>query len=454
MNRFLFAAALAAGVAASGCAEKERSLPDVRIAPEIKSRVTGLHFDPEDCIGLTIVRGTENYVVNHPMTYDGSTFRSTGLLWYNDLNETSTLTAYYPYAPGGVSGGFSVATDQTGGWASSDLLGAVKRDVTPAGTPVGMLFHHLLSQLTIAVTNNSDAEVTGVTVEGFVPTADVDLTTPAAVAKAGVAAAPIRAFAVTPDESYRAVLVPQQGALTVRIDTRDGKSRTKTIPEATLAGGKRYDMSALVTNIDIELTLSGEISDWGEGGSLDDATQGGEGDKGDETGGDQTRLVYGEETYRTVRIGDRIWMAENLRNEPEGAVFDSNVWYPENRAAAAAELGLLYNHALATGGPSTRAGGYVQGICPAGWHIPSAAELEALAASADRAADFFSCAGYWNSGKTRFEDATKGYLMSCETVGSDTCTALKCLADGAPELVSTSVDNGISVRCVRDAAVR
>lgn len=33
-----------------------------------------------------------------------------------------------------------------------------------------MLFYHLMSQLTIVITNNSDAAVSGVAVGGFVPT--------------------------------------------------------------------------------------------------------------------------------------------------------------------------------------------------------------------------------------------------------------------------------------------
>jgi len=115
---------------------------------------------------------------------------------------------------------------------------------------------------------------------------------PTASAKAGAAAAEIETFEVTPDASYRAILVPQQGALTVTVSTRDGKSRSKTLSSATLESGRRYDMSVLVTNIDIELNLSGEVSDWEDGGSLD------EGD-----GGEASELEYGGDTYRTAKIG-------------------------------------------------------------------------------------------------------------------------------------------------------
>lgn len=92
---------------------------------------------------------------------------------------------------------FSVALDQTSGAASSDLLVAVKKDVAPTSAPVGMLFYHVMSQLTIVITNNSDASVTGVTVGGLVPTAVVNYTVPSAAAKGGVAASDVEAFEVT-----------------------------------------------------------------------------------------------------------------------------------------------------------------------------------------------------------------------------------------------------------------
>lgn len=356
MKRQLLLALLAAGLAAApGCADKRDAVPGIRITPSIKTRVTGLHFDTGDCIGLTVTKNGSDYVRNHQMTYDGSAFTASGLLWYNDLNETSTLTAYFPYSASGVPDEFSVALDQSAGCASSDLLGAVAKNVTPTGTPVGMLFYHLMSQLTIVITNNSDAAVSGVAVGGFVPTASVDLSVPTASAKAGVAAAEIETFEVTPDASYRAILVPQQGALTVTVSTRDGKSRSKTLSSATLESGRRYDMSVLVTNIDIELKLSGEVSDWEDGGSLD------EGD-----GGEASELEYGGDTYRTAKIGGQVWMAENLRYQPAGTEIGDGVWYPEEGLSAVAEKGLLYDYKTVTGGATVRSGTPLRGICPEG----------------------------------------------------------------------------------------
>lgn len=128
--------------------------------PTIETRVTGLYFDAGDRIGLTVMMdGSGPYVENRMMTYNGSTFTSPGFLWYNDLNVTSTLTAYYPYSATGTPEEFHIETDQTAGCASSDLLGAVKRGVTPASAPVGMVFYHLFTQLSIRVNNVSDASL-------------------------------------------------------------------------------------------------------------------------------------------------------------------------------------------------------------------------------------------------------------------------------------------------------
>ena len=272
--------ALAAAALAAGCSKSDTGTPCVKIAPTIQTRVTGLHFDTGDRIGLSIAKGSETYAQNVPMTYDGTAFTAADLLWYNDSNEKSTLTAYYPYFEQGMPAEFSVATDQTSGGASSDLLVAVKKEVTPSSAPVGMLFYHVMSQLTIVLTNNSDAPVTGVTVGGLVPTAVVDFTVPSAAAKSGAAAADVEAFEVTADAAYRAILVPQQATLTVTVATGDGKSRSKTLSSAQLESGKRYDMSVVVTNIDIDVELSGEVVDWGDGGSLDGSGEGGGGDGG------------------------------------------------------------------------------------------------------------------------------------------------------------------------------
>lgn len=424
---------------AAGCAEEEASLPQVKIVPTIETRVSGLHFETGDRIGLTIVRETGTYVDNRAMTYDGTAFAADGLLWYNDLNEKSTLTAYYPYADEGAPTLFSVAADQRPGCASSDLLAAVRKEVTPASAPVAMRFKHLMSQLTITVENNSSATVESVAVGGFVPTAEVDLTVPSVTVKSGAAAATVMAYEATAGSSYRAVLVPQEGTLTVSVAMSDGKERSREIPATELAGGRRYDLEVTVSDIDISVGISGDIEDWEQGGSIG-------GGSANEAG----TIEYGGTTYRTTTIAGREWMAENLRYMPDGATKEAGVWEPAAGNGDPATLGLLYDYATAVGEAAGAAEGPVRGICPAGWHIPDRDELTSLAQAES---GFLTPAGYWivsmSGGDGRYGSADRGYLMGASVEGGKFC----CWSYGEGMTASLSTLNaayGVSVRCVRD----
>ncbi|WP_295937384.1 fimbrillin family protein [uncultured Alistipes sp.] len=426
----------------SGCAEPDNGVHSVRITPAINTRVTGLHFDTGDCIGLTMTRGGEIYAENVAMTYDGATF-SSGLMWYGDRQDESTLTAYYPYCAAGTPREFAVEADQREGVEASDLLIAVKPNVTPASAPVGMLFQHVMSRLTIIVANNSDATVSGIKVGGFIPTAEVDYASPAATVKSGAASADISALEVTADACYRVVLVPQTAALTVTASMSDGKTHTKTISSAQLEGGKRYDVSVAVSNEGIEIVLSGEIGDWQDGGSLggDDDTQ---------------TLVYGGATYLTANIGGRVWMAENLRYVPDAALIRNGIWYPVKGSSASTDpeyvrqKGMLYSFTVATG--INISGANTQGICPDGWHVPSMDELQQLIASPEYDDDFLCCAGMWIPSSSQYTAETKGYLMSATTDdGGLTYSALSyTTAGGNLGTRQWEAGYGVSVRCVKN----
>lgn len=444
MRKILFMAL--AVLIAAGCAESEKGTLCVKIAPAIRTRVTGLHFDTGDRIGLTISKGSAPYAENVPMTYDGTAFTASGLSWYNDLNEKSVLTAYYPYAEGGRPDEFTVSSDQTQGNGPSDLLAAVKTDVTPVSAPVGMIFYHVMSQLTIVVSNSSSAVVTGVSVGGLVPTAEIDYSMPKAAAKSGVAAAEVKACEVKPGATYRVILAPQQAALTVTVTTDDGRSHTKTLSSAQLESGRRYDMSVLVTNEEIQISLSGDIGDWEDGGSLDGS---GGGDDGD----DSQTLSYGGVTYRTRTVGETVWMAENLRYVPDEALLTKGIWYPDGNEDAeyVREHGMLYSFTAALGGAQAVSGAPVRGICPEGWHVPYIDELQTLAAGPDCG---FTLAGMWNSvSKNYVSSAKSGYLMSATTDdGGSSYSALLFYASGGnPSPSSLPAGNGVSLRCVKDA---
>ena len=102
-------------------------------------------------------------------------------------------------------------------------------------------------------------------------------------------------------------------------------------------------------------------------------------------------IEIGGTAYHIAQFPDgRWWMTENLRYVPEGAEFGKDIFYPckdtaaeydESEEAVAAK-GLLYADYLAFGTEVTvdnyEALEGVQGICPDGWHIPTAPEWMAL----------------------------------------------------------------------------
>ncbi|SHH88404.1 major paralogous domain-containing protein [Fibrobacter sp. UWCM] len=124
-------------------------------------------------------------------------------------------------------------------------------------------------------------------------------------------------------------------------------------------------------------------------------------------------IDYGEFTderdgqvYKTVKIGDQVWMAQNLNyayiDVPYnfsyyGNVYisDSTSWCYDNDPANCAKYGRLYTWAaaidsvkLATDAVNPQDCGYghlcsalngiVKGICPSGWHLPQKSEWDTL----------------------------------------------------------------------------
>jgi len=92
--------------------------------------------------------------------------------------------------------------------------------------------------------------------------------------------------------------------------------------------------------------------------------------------------------YDAVRIGDQVWMAENLKTTryadgtsiPKGDTYSSEVPYRYLPGTNKSDDGYLYNWpAVMHGASSSNANpSGVQGICPKGWHVPSDAEWTQL----------------------------------------------------------------------------
>ncbi len=241
----------------------------VTISPSI-TRATELGFESGDEIGVSIVKtGDEAYVSNEMMSYDGSLF-SSDLIWYSGSDVTSSIMAYYPYDAIGVPTSFSVKADQSSGdnYTLSDLMSVVADGVTPTAEATPLTFKHLLSSVVINITNEYGEAVSAVKLQGSIPTASVDLDAQSVVVDGTASASDITAYGVT-STIYTAVVVPQSVALTVEVETEDGELFSQALALATIASNKQYTINLTISQEgDITATFSGEIENWGDGGSL------------------------------------------------------------------------------------------------------------------------------------------------------------------------------------------
>jgi uncharacterized protein (TIGR02145 family) len=124
-------------------------------------------------------------------------------------------------------------------------------------------------------------------------------------------------------------------------------------------------------------------------------------DEGDSGGGCEGDSIA---NYRTVKIGDQTWMAENLNCKING----SNCY--GNNPANCAQYGRLYEWATAmalsancnANSCASQINAKHRGICPSGWHIPSEDEwktLTDLAGGEEIAGKYLKSTSGWNEGE-------------------------------------------------------
>jgi len=121
-------------------------------------------------------------------------------------------------------------------------------------------------------------------------------------------------------------------------------------------------------------------------------------------------LSYEGQAYRTVVIGGRKWMAENLNYQP----LSGNSWCYNDDTSKCNQYGRLYDWATAMGidtsNNSSNWGGRDvrhRGICPEGWHLPNSQEWSNLV----------SVAGGDSQAGTKLQSRTGWYKNGTDAFG-------------------------------------
>jgi len=152
------------------------------------------------------------------------------------------------------------------------------------------------------------------------------------------------------------------------------------------------------------------------------------------------------QSYKTIKVGESIWMARNLNFETEGST-----WY-ENKKKYANKHGRLYTWEEA------------KTVCPSGWRLPSDEDWTALInayggsenAGLELKADgtsgfdvFFS--GFRDSVGTYYDLGNDANFWTSTSVGKK--EAWRCYLDrGYNEVVQDYYNKtgGLSVRCIKE----
>jgi uncharacterized protein (TIGR02145 family) len=178
-------------------------------------------------------------------------------------------------------------------------------------------------------------------------------------------------------------------------------------------------------------------------------------------------INYGEMTdprdgqvYKTVKIGDQVWMAQNLNYDDSVKTpsLKENSWCYNDSSEYCEKYGRLYSWAAA------------KDVCPTGWHLPSEDELDDLIDSVARSASVGKSlqTKLWNSGTDAYgfsaipagrRDDSGWYTGESAAFWSSTAESkgyafyMFIFASGNARLGVLSEKYGASVRCIQGEVI-
>ena len=229
----------------------------------------------------------------------------------------------------------------------------------------------------------------------------------------------------------------------------------------------------------------------GDGGSSSGSSSSGSGEEGTVCGATPydttTHLcdVRDSSIYGKVRIGEQVWMAENLNYDYKIDGVSHGNWCYNAEPDSCAKYGRLYTWAAAMDSARTGCGYYeectrpvpIQGVCPGGWHLPDVSEWNSLlsaatddypdtAAVALKAAEGWAYGGNGSNGSgfsalpsgrrnadESFSDAGNitWFWSSSENDLSDAGVARMNFSAASVLVANLGKIYAFSVRCVKDA---
>jgi hypothetical protein len=198
------------------------------------TKATSSNFESGDKVGIYVVEYngevaaplqiSGNWVNNASVTYDGSVWMSTKLIYWPQTENKVDVYGCYPYMDliSVDEQPFSVALDQStsresdvlGGYEASDLLWAKSSGVTKENGTVELSYKHIMSKLLIKLVKGPEysgdfPDISELYIHNVVPTAIVDLTNGYVVKDMYGEETTIKAKRVD-NGTFEAIIVPQR----------------------------------------------------------------------------------------------------------------------------------------------------------------------------------------------------------------------------------------------------
>jgi len=181
---------------------------------------------------------------------------------------------------------------------------------------------------------------------------------------------------------------------------------------------------------------------------------------------------YDGNSYDVVHLGHYCWTGKNMQatHYSDASAIPDVMEYPQDDYPydMVATFGRLYTWPAAARNGDVNAAGFVQGACPAGWHLPNQAESEYLMGISDHSSlmsasywlpfggsniTHFSVlpAGYYNAESGYYEGLlVKSYIWTTEPSGTSYIACEFGSACGTLESTPATTTCGLSIRCVLD----